>query len=188
MSSRALSSAGSHCFENRQRSVPSPQLWFVQSLAALLVLQPGQDKEVALASSTPENPLIEHKCIIPGGTGWGGWMEGGGQSPDTSNIIKVLSYNPIRSRVRLRQSASPSKLLVFFVAIAVIEAALRRDDAVYLRLGGQEERNWLTMITLWLIRLRAHAEYSALITPSQTKGTRKASNHAKRRSQSNLIT
>lgn len=44
--------------------------------------------------------------------------------------------------------------MVFFVA-AVIEAALERDDAVYLHLGGQEECNWLTMITLWLIRLRA---------------------------------
>lgn len=55
--------------------------------------------------------------------------------------------------------------VVFFITItaAVIEAALWRGCAVYLRLGGQEECNWLTMIMLWLIRLWATTAYLALI-------------------------
>ena len=55
--------------------------------------------------------------------------------------------------------------VVFFITVtaAVIEAALWRGCAVYLRLGGQEKCNWLTMIMLWLIRLWATAEYLALI-------------------------
>lgn len=68
--------------------------------------------------------------------------------------------------MRLRPSASPSEpplplspVSFVVIAAAVIEAARWRDDAVYLRLGGQEERNWLTMITLWLMRPRASAEY-----------------------------
>lgn len=55
--------------------------------------------------------------------------------------------------------------VVFFITItaAVIEVALWRGSAVYLHLGGQEECNWLTMITLWLIRLWATTEYLVLI-------------------------
>lgn len=57
------------------------------------------------------------------------------------------------------------ELVLFFITIttAVIEAVLWRGCAVYLHLGGQEECNWLTMIMLCLIRLRATAEYLALI-------------------------
>lgn len=74
--------------------------------------------------------------------------------------------------------------LVFFVAIAaaVIEAALRRDDAVYLHLGGQEEPNWLTMIMLWLIRLRARifsADYTELDKRDKVRVGKKDSNQAK---------
>lgn len=133
------------------------------------MLQRGQDKEVALSTKTLENPVIKHKCIIPRCTG-GGW---GCLNPNyTSDIINVLSYNPIRSRASLRQSASPSKPVVFFVtsAAAVIEAALERDDAVYLHPGGQEECNWLTMITLWLIRLRAGIFSADYTEPDKREG------------------
>lgn len=134
--------------ENRQPSVGTPQLWWVQPL------QPPREAR-------------------------------GGEPKDTSNIIKVLSSNPIRSCMCLCQSASPSDPVVVSVAIAaaVIEAELRRVDAVYLYLGGQEERNWLTMITLWLIRLRAEAEYLPLISePDRTEEPpdgSKASNQVK---------
>lgn len=55
--------------------------------------------------------------------------------------------------------------VVFLITItaAVIELALWRGCAVYLHLGGQEERNWLTMIMLSLIRLWATTGYLALI-------------------------
>lgn len=92
--------------------------------------------------------MIKHKCIIPGGAGDGR----GRLDPNyTSDIINVPSYNPIKSRARLRRAS----VSLVAIAAALIEAALRRDDAVYLHLGGQEEPNWLTMIMLRLIRPRA---------------------------------
>lgn len=51
-------------------------------LATLLGLQRGQDREVALGTKTLHNTLIEGV---------------GGHQDDTSNIINVLSYHPIRS-------------------------------------------------------------------------------------------
>lgn len=61
--------------------------------------------------------------------------------------------------------------VVVFITITaiVIEAVLWRGCAVYLLLGGQEECNRLTMILLWVIRLRATAEYLALIRLSLVK-------------------
>lgn len=103
---------------------------------------------------------------------------GGGLEPkDASNIIKVLSSNPIRSRLRLHQSASPSEPVAVSVAIAaaLIEAALRRDDAVYLHLGGSRATQLVDNDSALLIRLRAKAEYFLLISERRSK----ASNQAK---------
>lgn len=85
---------------------------------------------------------------------------GGGEHTDTSNIMKVLilliQLGAACVCVHLHLRPSPPPVVI---AVAVIEAVRWRDDAVYLHLGGQEERNWLTMITLWLIRPQASAEY-----------------------------
>lgn len=81
------------CLENRQLSVLTPQLSLVSSPAARWPLQWGQDKDVALGTET---------------------LGKRGDHSDTSNIINVLPYNPIRSRASASICISVRARALFF--------------------------------------------------------------------------